>query len=155
MIRMRVLGVHCSAKDAYLTVVDDGTVVDGLPERLRLPSGIESGERLLEFLEEVRRTLGEVCPAHVVILQPEGKQRGASYVRIAPRVVLETLIRVCSAQENIPLDLQPRPTVRSRLGLPAKGPLDSHLDHAGPTIGQYWGAGRGLAALAAMSHEES
>lgn len=151
---MRVMGVHCSTQDAYLAVVDGRVVVDDMPERLRLPAGVESGAGLLEFVEEVRRALGRVAPDHVVILQPEGKQPGASYARIAPRVVIETLLRLCAAQEGISVDLQPRPTVRARLGLPARGSLETHIDRAGPATGQYWAAGRALAALAALSYEE-
>lgn len=150
-VPVRVLGINCTSNEAYVALLEDGVVLDGYPERLRLPGGVEGGEGLLEFIDEVRRTLAQARPDHVVLLLPEGRQRGATYQRIAPRVVLETLVRLAAAQENVPTDLLARATVRARLGLPRSGSLDDQLSHAGTPTGHYWNNGRGLAALAGFA----
>ena len=148
---MRVLGATCSTAEVHLVVVTDGQVLDGLPERLRPAQGIEMGERLLEFIEDVARVLAQVKPDRIALLLPETQQRGTSYQRVAPRVTLETLLRVAAARNGYPLSLLARPSVRAALGLPKKGALDDYLDTAGTPVGRYWRDGRGLAALAALA----
>jgi hypothetical protein len=149
---MRVLGAACSTEAVNLAVAVNGEVVDGLPERLRPAHGVELGERLLEFIEDVARALAQVRPDRVALLLPEAHRRGTtSYQRVAPRVTLETLLRVAAARERYPLSLVARPTVRAALGLPKKGALDDHLGAAGTPVGRYWRDGRGLAALAALA----
>lgn len=147
-----MLGAACSTGEVNLAVVADGHVLDGFPERLRPAQGIELGERLLEFIEDVARVLAQVKPDRIALLLPEMQQRGTtSYQRVAPRVTLETLLRVAAARDEYPLSLVPRPTVRAALSLPKKGVLDDHLDAAGTPVGRYWRDGRGLAALAALA----
>lgn len=147
-----MLGVTCSTGEVNLVVVVDGEVIDGLPERLRPAQGIELGERLLEFIDDVARVLAQVKPDRIALLLPESQQRGTtSYQRVAPRVTLETLLRVAAAREGYPLSLVARATVRAALSLPRKGTLDDHLEAAGPSVGHYWRDGRGLAALAALA----
>ena len=148
---MRVLGVNCNTSEAHLAVLDDGAVVDGLTERLKPASGVEIGDRLLEFKADVRRALAEIRPAQVLILMPERRQPSASYQGLMPRIVIETLVRVAAAEEQVPLDLVTRERVRAALKI-KKGKLDDHVDLAGDPIGKYWKAGRALAALAALTH---
>jgi hypothetical protein len=151
---VRVLGVNCDPHAAFLVTVQGGAVVDGLPERLRPPEGMELGDRLLEFVDEVRRVLGQVDPLRVGILLPESGQHQPPQKSIASRATIETLVRVAAAQEGVPVDLVARATVRSRLQLPRKGALNSHLSTgAGPPIGKYWTTGRGLAAMVARAVE--
>jgi hypothetical protein len=151
---MRALGVNCDPHAAYVAVVEDGAVVTGLPERLIPPSGLELGGRLLEFVDEVRRDFGQMAPERIGLLLPESNARKQAYGTIMPRVTIEAMVRVAAAQEEIPLDLVARPTVRSRLGLPRAGSLDDHLAQAvGSSVGRYWTTGRGLAALVARAVE--
>lgn len=155
---MVTLGVNCDPHAAYLAVVEDGRVLAGFPERLRPSTGLELGDRLLEFVSEVRRTFGAISPSRIGLLLPEGRQSGPSHTgsrqSIADRATIETLVRVGAAQEGISLNLVPRPTVRAALSLPRTGSLDSHLAAAGGSpVGQYWAAGRGLAALVALAVE--
>ncbi|WP_420451959.1 hypothetical protein [Ilumatobacter sp.] len=149
---MRVLGANCSTRAVNVAVVQDGNVLDGLPERLRPAQGIELGDRLLEFIDDVARLLAQVRPDRVALLLPEAQRRGsASYQSVAPRLTIETLFRVASAREGYPLRLIARPSVRAALDLPKKGSLDDHLESAGEPVGRYWRDGRGLAALAALA----
>lgn len=128
-----------------MTVIEDGTVVSGLSERLQPPAGLETGEGLLECVREVQRVLGQTGVERVALLLAEPNSSPSP-----ERTVLETLIRVAAATESTPVELVSRPTVRSRLGLPRRGSLDSHIAAgAGPPSGRYWNQGRGLAAMAA------
>jgi len=151
----RLLGINCDPHAAFLAVVQGGVIVAGMPERMKPPEGLDLSSRLLEFINEVRRVLGEVSPVRVGLLLPEsGGQFQPAYSSISSRVTIETLVRVAVAQEGLPLDQLARPTVRSRLGLPRSGGLDSHVaTAAGAPVGKYWTTGRGLAALTAMAVE--
>jgi hypothetical protein len=151
----RILGINCDPHAAFLAVVEGNVVVAGLPERLKPPEGMELGDRLLEFIDEVRRSVGEIGPSRIGLLQPEsGGQFQPTYGSIAARATIETLVRVAAAKERIPVDLVARATVRSRLKLPKTGKLDSHLEAGvGGAVGKYWTTGRGLAALVARAVE--
>jgi len=146
---VRVLGVSCSSRETYLAVDDDGTILDGLTERLQPSSGLEAGEGLTEFIDSVRRVLREVTPDRVAVLLPE--TWSATYRQHLDRATLDTLVRVAAALEDVPLEVLARATVRARLNLPRRGPLDSHVGRVGSSVGRYWSAGRGLAALAARA----
>lgn len=141
--------MNCSTACAHVAVADDGVIVGGLTERLVPPAGMEAGVDLLEFSNVVDRALREIQPDHVVVLLPETWK--ASYRQHLPRSSMETIIRLAVARRDLPLDVLARATVRSRLGIPAKGSLDDHVGAAGPVVGRYWTAGRGLAALAALA----
>lgn len=121
--------------------------MSGYPERLRFPTGVETGEGLLECIAEVRRILGQTSAERVALLLAESNASASPR-----RTTLETLIRVAAAQEGTHLDLLARQTVRSRLRLPRTGSLDTHVCRAAGTgSGRYWTSGRGLAALAGLA----
>jgi len=152
--KSRFLGVNCDPHAAFLAAVEDGVVVDDLPERLKPPEGMELGDRLLEFIDEVRRALGEVGPSRIGLLQPESGKHQPPYRSVTARATIETLVRVAAAQERVPVDLLARSTVRSRLDLPKRGALDAHVEAGmGAPVGRYWTTGRGLAALVARAVE--
>lgn len=151
---VRVLGINCNTSEAHLAVADDGLVADGQPERLRPAAGIEAGDRLIEFIRDAHRAFAKISPDHIVLLLPEGRQPGASYKGLMPRIAIETLLRVAAAQDELPLDLLTRQRVRANLQI-QKGPLDAHLALAGTPVGKYWTTGRGLAALAAVAYRSS
>jgi len=69
----RILGINCDPHAAFLATIQGGAVVDGLPERLKPPEGMELGDRLLEFVDEVRRVIGQVGPSRVGLLLPESR----------------------------------------------------------------------------------
>ena len=147
----RVLGINCTTSVAYLALAEDQQIASGLTERLNPPVGLEAGEALLEFVDSAQRALREMKPARVELLLPERWQ--ATYHEHVPRATLEALIRVAAAREQVWIEILPRPTLRTRLHLSKKDKLEVHLPRAGPVVGRYWGAGRGLAALAALAGE--
>lgn len=144
---MRVLGMNCAPKVAYLAVIEDGTVDADAPERLQAPAGLETGEGLLECIREAKRILGQARAEQIALLLPE-----ATAAPSPERTELETLIRVAAAEEGTQVNLVSRPTVRSRLGLPRSGSLDAHIAAgAGMESGHYWKKGRALAVMAART----
>jgi hypothetical protein len=149
----RVMGLTCEAGQINVAAVEDGRVIDGVVERIPAPAGLEEHDRLWAVYDEVVRAINGIKPEKIVILCSES-QYTASHKALTPRIALETVVRLASSKENVPVELLARPTVRSRLGLPKKGGLDTHLSQAIPTpVGRYWAAGRGLAAMAALAGE--
>jgi hypothetical protein len=152
---VKVLGVTCSTGKAFLSVVEGGSVVDAPVQRVEVASLLESSAELDSTLEEIGRAFARLKPDHVVLLLPEQSPRHKrTYQEVAPRVALETLVRLAAVRAGIPIDVMPRATVRSRLGLPRKGELSSHVSaKLSKPVGKYWSAGRDVAALAALAGE--
>lgn len=151
----RVLGVACTSSCAYLAFVQAGAVA-AIPDRLEWPAGEES-ERLGELFQDTQGLLREQEVTCVAILLPE---RGGSFQRgyflLAPRVSLETVIRLAAVAVGIPIALIERTTVRAALGCGRAGGLETHLDRVIPQpVGRYWRQGRGLAAMAALAAERT
>lgn len=139
--------MHCGPRIAYLAVLEDGAVDPDAPDRIQAPTGMETGEGLLECIREVQRKLAQARAERVALLRAE-----ANAAPSPERAEFETLIRVAAAQEGTPLDLVARATVRSRLGLPRRGSLETHITlGAGPASGRYWREGRALAVMAAKA----
>lgn len=139
--------MNCAPRVAYLAVIEDGNLDANAPERLQAPTGLETGEGLLECIREAKRVLGQARAEQVALLLPEPTASPNS-----ERTELETLIRVAAAEEGTRVDLVSRPTVRSRLGLPRNGSLDTHIAAgAGTGSGHYWRKGRALAVMAAKA----
>jgi hypothetical protein len=150
---VNVLGVNCSTNCAFLAVVEDGELVDGYVEYVDAPALAESSEQLASVLEDLARVIKEVNATKVVLLKPEGgptsKRTHAAFV---PRIALETLVRLAAVHTNTQIELLPRPTLRRRLALSAKGRLAEHVQSRIPVrVGQNWSDGRQLAALAALA----
>jgi hypothetical protein len=83
---------------------------------------------------------------------PEQSRHKQTYQEIAPRVALETLARIAAVEEKIAIEVLPRPTVRSRLGISRADDLASHVGKTiAQPVGRYWTAGRDVAALAALA----
>lgn len=148
-----MLGVTCSTSTALLSVVRDGEVVDAPVQKIDVGSLLEASAELEATLDELGRALSQIKPGLVVLLLPEQSPRNKrTYAEIAPRVALETLVRLAAVRAGVPVDVLARPTVRARLGLPRAGDLASHTAEAvGSPVGKYWTAGRDVAALAALA----
>ncbi|HJU36341.1 MAG TPA: hypothetical protein VJ716_02855 [Gaiellaceae bacterium] len=148
----RALGIWAKKQEIYLAVAEDGEVSDADPQRIEAPSIMETNERLGGFITSVRHALNELSPDEVRILQPE-QTYSASYSEFAPRVALETAVRLVCEERGIPVEVLHRSTARSRLGFDRRGSLDSHI--AGlAVVGKYWNAGRKYAAVAALAGRE-
>jgi hypothetical protein len=150
---MRVLGVTCSSTEILCAVTEDGVVLDDTVERIEVASLYEASEELEATLAEIGRALATVKPDLVTILLPESTYK-ATHREIAPRVALETLVRLAAVRAAVPVETLSRPTVRSRLSLSTKGKLAAHVSERIPSpAGKHWSAGRNVAALAALAGE--
>src|SRR4051812_30316656 len=89
--QMRVLGVACTPKTAFLSLADERQIVEGEVYRIDVASQYEASEELISTLDEIRRALEQVRPDRVIVLKPETNQR-STYDQLAPRVTLETLV---------------------------------------------------------------
>jgi hypothetical protein len=150
----RVLGINCTGTCAYLALGENSTIQPE-PDRLQLPAGEES-ESLVRLFQDAQALLREQAVDQVAILLPE---RGGSfqpgYFVLAPRVAIETVIRLAAVTVGSPVTMLPRATVRAVLGCGRKGSLEKYLDTVIPQpVGKYWNAGRGLAAMAALAAEK-
>jgi hypothetical protein len=146
------IGVSCSSRFTFFAVVDGGSVVVRGAERMELPA-TEISERLATYVDDAAREI-KLCRAETLcLLLPEhAGSAPVSYVAVSSRVALETLTRLASVRANVPVVMMSRQTVRSRLGCPKSGALDTHLDNVFPVaVGRYWRVGRGIAAMAALA----
>jgi hypothetical protein len=146
------IGINCTSQYAFVAVVVAGRVAEHQPERLELPA-LEMSERLKVFVEDTARELKAIGGTAVSVLKAE-RAPGVpiKHSTVYARATLETLVRLAAVEARVPVELTDRRTVRSRLKIPFKGKLEDHLDAMFPThVGQYWNAGRGLAAMAALA----
>ena len=152
---MRIVGFSCTPRQAYVAVVNGGAVEESDIERHEMAAQHEASEELLRTRDDFRRLLRELDAEKAVLLQPEERQpRKPSYQELMPRIALETVIRLAAVEEGVAVEVLPRPTVRSRLGLPKSGSLDSHVSASIESpVGRYWNEGRSIAALAARAGE--
>lgn len=150
---MKVLGVNATSTHIFLATIENGAVIPGLPERLDIPNGVSLNSDLLAMRDEIRRRITQIAPDAMAVLFGE-IVRKATHPAWTPRVAAETLVRIVAAEGDIPSEILTRPKVRSLLGLPSKGKLESHVISVLPTtVGSHWSAGRNLAALAALALE--
>jgi hypothetical protein len=148
----RALGVVCSKDEVLLAIASDGSLMHDGHEKLVTAAVLEETERLEAMQADIDRTLLEVRPDRVRILMPEQTYKD-SYARIAPRVALETLVRLACVRAGIPVEMLHRASARSRLGVSRSGRLEDLLAGVTEPVGKYWKAGRGLAAAAALAEE--
>jgi hypothetical protein len=149
---MRALGVWCKKEEVLFAVADDGRLVDDDHRLLHAsPALLEASEALQGTQDDVGRVIAEVAPDVVRILQPEQRYEG-SYISLAPRVTLETLVRLAAVRAGVPVEMLHRATARARVGVPQKGKLETHVPKVFPApVGKYWARGRQLAAIAAVA----
>jgi hypothetical protein len=95
---VRSVGVTCTPRLAYLTLAIDGAIADTPVERVEVAAQYESSEELLSTLDEIKRALGQLRPDGIVLLMPEQGRHKRTYQELAPRVALETLVRVAAVQ---------------------------------------------------------
>jgi hypothetical protein len=148
---MRVLGVQCTAKHAFFSVVEAGEVIELGPPRVAAAQSTDADAALWETLGTFGDVLDEVKPDRVALLLPgTGSNADASHSVWAPRIQLETLLRMAAAKRDLAVDQLARATVLSKLGLPRKGKFEDLVKPAVPEVGGYWMAGRLSAAAVAL-----
>jgi hypothetical protein len=154
----RTLGVACKSGEILFAIAEDGRLIEDAPhEKLIASALLDETERLEGTLADITRVLHEVRPDVVRVMLPEQTYED-SYARIAPRVALETLVRLACVNAGITVETLPRITARSRLGIPSSGRLENHLRTgirpSDEPVGRYWNSGRSLAAAAALADED-
>jgi hypothetical protein len=150
-----VLGVQCTAKAAFLSVAEDGALIDRGPARLEPTESADEDRALWETLSSFGTVLDEIAPDHIRLLRPgTGDRAKQTHAALAPRVELETLLRMAAAKRDLPVERIARATVRTRLGVPLKGDFEPAVRPVVPEQGPYWTAGRLAASAAALAGEE-
>ena len=153
---MRVLGVQCTSVFAFLSVVQDGQLVASGPARVAPAQSTDEDHALWQTLATFGDALDEISPSLVRLLLPgTGANAKQTHGAWAPRVELETLLRMAAAKRDIPVHQIARATVVARLGL-ARGSGKKFEDLVRPVVpqqGDYWNAGRLAAASAALAEE--
>lgn len=148
------MGVNPSANGMWLVCADDGKVLSTVPYRLSMPSGMESGQKLIGLLDECERVLRDLAPDRIVVLDPEPTAR-MTFSKSRPRVTAETLLALAAARADLPFGKVSRAAVRSRLGLPKSGGLPTLVPATVERLDPHWKGKRDLAALAALAGSES
>jgi hypothetical protein len=152
---MRVLGVQCTGRFAFLSVVEHGELIESGPARLAPAQSTDADRALWETLGTFGDALDEIKPDHVRLLLPgTGENARQTHSQWAPRVELETLLRMAGAKRDLPVERIARATVLARLGLPRKGRFEDLVRPVVPELGDYWAAGRLAAAAAAFAGED-
>jgi hypothetical protein len=111
---VKVVGVTCSAKTALLAAVENGGVIPIDVQKIDVGYQYEASREFVATQREVERGIAQVQPDLVVLLKPELMVRW-TYDAVAPRVALETLVRLAAVAGDIPIDVLSRPTVRLAL----------------------------------------
>jgi hypothetical protein len=151
---MRVLGVQCTSKFAFLSVVEDGQVIERGPERLALAQSTDEDRALWETLSTFETALEEISPDCVHLLGPgTGENAKRTFQAWAPRAELESLLRMAAAKRDLPVRKISRASVLTRLGVPRRSKFEDSVRPAIPERGNYWTAGRLAAAAAALTGE--
>ena len=149
---MRVLGVQCTVKFAFLSVVENGLVIDNGPPRLQLAQSTDEGRALWDTLGTFGDALDEIRPDRVCLLLPgTGEHAKQTHGAWAPRIELETLLRMAAAKRDLPVERVARASVLARFGLPQKGTFEDLVRPLVPRQGRYWADGRLAAGAAALA----
>jgi hypothetical protein len=152
---VRVLGVQCTAQFAFLTVVEEGQIVEREPARLAPAQCTDKDKALWETLDTFSMALDEISPGCVHLLLPgTGDMAKQTHQAMAPRVELETLLRMAAAKRDIPVRQVSRASVLNGFGLPRRGKFENVVRPVVPEQGPYWMAGRLAAASAALTWED-
>jgi hypothetical protein len=149
----RTLGVSCKADVILIALAEDGILVEIAPEhkRLQAPDLLEETEQLRALQDAVGRVLADTGADLVRLLLPEPTYKG-SYMALATRAALETVVRLAGEKANVTVEVLRRNTARARVGMPQRGKFEPLIASVIPTgAGRYWAEGRRLAAIAAIA----
>jgi hypothetical protein len=151
--RRRVLGTNCTTTCAYFALMENGEIQPE-PSRLELPAGEES-QRLAGLFQDAQALLRGQQVTQVALLLPgRGGVHQPGYFVVAPRIQIETVIRLAAVALEVSVLVLDRATVRTRLACGRTGGLEEYLEQVFPKpVGKFWNTGRGLAAMAAMASD--
>ena len=148
---MRVLGVNAASNVLWLACAGPDGLLDVDPTDVRLPTGLETGKQLLAARDDMVRIFRGHDVDRVRLLGAEATYK-ASYTSFVPRLTMETIVALAAAEADIDFVRLPRPKVRSILGLPKTGALETHVGKVCDSQPPHWSPKkRDLAALAALA----
>lgn len=148
------MGVNAAGTKLWLAGTVDGQLIDIQPYVLEMPTGLESGDQLVAFLEDCKRVVAKLRPHRVVVLNPESMAQ-ASLLKARDRATGEAFISLASAQAGIPCDYVSRQKLRATLELPKSGKLaDVAKQVVSKPMRPHWKNARDLASLAALAAHE-
>lgn len=148
---MRTLGVHGAGECLYMSVADDGLVVDVQPYTFHEPTGLPAMRRLAVLRDDAYKTLTSLGVERVRILDAEATY-STRIAAVHQRIALETILALSAAEAGIDCARLSRPKARSLLSLPMKGELVGLVgDVTGKVGGQWSPRKRDLAAMAAIA----
>jgi len=137
---------------AFLAVAEDGALVVNEPQRVGHAVSTDEDNALWQTLGTFADLLDEIRPDRIALLLPgTGTNARQTHGALAPRVELETLLRMAAARSNRPVERLSHAGVRSRLGLSRSGPFEVVVRARIPRVGDYWTAGRLFASAAALA----
>ena len=147
---MRALGANGTGDTLWLAIAVDGDLIEFDPYSFRLPQGLERAKALDAGVEELAAIIRRCDVDQVVLLEPEVTQ--ATYQSLVPRMTVEITAEFAAAEARVPFVRLTRAKIRSKLGLPKSGAVNSY---AGEVIAQpqspHWKKERDLAAMAAVA----
>ncbi|MFC5996026.1 hypothetical protein ACFQE5_17615 [Pseudonocardia hispaniensis] len=147
---MRTVGINVAADTAYLSVVDDGELLEAEPYLLRLPRGLDGARALLGLRDDVAKVLTTHGVNRLRVLDAEANSNG-SYASLKDRLSIETTFMLAAAEHDIDAGRLTRAQVRSILSLPREGALKTHAAAVCSPSGPYWSGKRDIAAMAAIA----
>jgi len=148
---MRVLGVNATSSTLWLACADANGLRDiGDDYQLQLPKALETGQALARARDDFARVIRRYEIGRVRLLSAETTYK-AGYGQFVPRITMETVVAFAAAGEDVDFLRLARPTVRSRLGLPKPGSLESHSGCLGEVQSPHWKGKRDLAAMVAAA----
>lgn len=143
--------MSCKTDVILLALAENGVLIEDPHERLLASEMLEETEQLRALQDDVGRAITETGADTVRVLLPELTYKG-SYAALAPRVALETLVRLAGTEANVTVEVLQRSTARARVGMARAGKFEDQIASVIPArVGRYWAEGRRLAAVAAIA----
>lgn len=149
---MRSIGVNVAADTAYLSVAEQGKLLEAEPYMLRLPQGLTGARALVGLRDDIMKILATHDIKRLRVLDAEANSSG-SYSSLKERIAIETTFILAAAEHQIDAGRLTRAQVRSILSIPRQGALKSHAPTLCSPSGPYWSGKRDVAALAAIAAE--
>lgn len=154
---MKTLGACASGDCVHFAVIANGELVDAVPKRFVVPGAVVGGERLLAIYRGLKASVRATAPDALALFIPVYPPKfHPSYQQARERAQLETLLELAAAESGINVHLVSSPEARHHLGMKARAAIADAAAEALDLEGrpEYWGAGRGEAAAAALVWSE-
>jgi len=97
---MRSVGVNVAAGAAYISVVDEGELVEADPYRLVVPQGLVGARALLGLRDDVAKIISMHSIVRLRVLDAETSSKG-TYASLKDRLAVETIFIIAAAEQGI------------------------------------------------------